>query len=78
MATGLTLPTHKSAGSGADEKVIRWRGNPENVEVVSKSYRTSPEMNGFSVLSEHLNFKRSLALATGVIAVLGLLSLLTI
>jgi adenylate cyclase len=73
-----TLPAGEGVGSGADEEVTRWRGNPENVEVVSKSYRTPPEMNGFSVLSEHLNFKRSLALATGVIAILGLLSLLTI
>jgi|GEM_PF-1859219 len=78
MARGLTLPAHKSAGSGADERVSSWRGNPENVEVVSKSYRIHIESNGFSFPSELLNFKRPMALATGVFAVLGLLYLLTI
>ena len=75
-ATRLTLPNRESVGSGADERMSKWRGNPENVEAVSRSYRTDLEINGFSVLSERLNLKRSLALATGAIAILGLFSLL--
>ena len=77
-ATRLPLPASGGVGSGADEPVDRWRGNPENVEAVSNSYQSHLESNGSSFLGELLRFKRPLVLAVGVIAILGVLSLLTI
>ena len=76
--TRLPLPASGGVGSGADEPVGRRRGHPENVEAVSNSYQSHLESNGSSFLGELLHFKRSLILAAGVIAIIGVLSLLTI
>ena len=67
-----TLSSHLHAGSAASEQKTRWYGNPENVESVSRNYRVHGEVNGLDFSGKHLNFKRYLALAAGVSAVVGL------
>ena len=74
--TPLPLPAGGGVGSGADESLGRWRGNPKNVEAVSRSYQSHLESSGSSVLGEFLHVKRALVLAAGVIVVLGVLSML--
>ena len=70
-----TLSGHLAAT--ANIGTARWAGNPENVEVLSRNYRNSDGSGGFSFLSGHMGFTRSVAVIAVATTVLGLLYWLT-
>ena len=72
--TRLTLTDHLAPGSSANKGAAKWAGNPENVEVLSRNYRSAGESSSFDVLGQHIGFKRPVAIAAVAIAVLGFLS----
>ena len=72
--TQLTLTDHPAPGSSANKGTARSAGNPENVEVLSRNYRSPGESSSFDVLGQHIGFKRPVAIAAAAIAVLGFLS----
>jgi class 3 adenylate cyclase len=70
-----TLSGHLAAS--ANIGTANWAGNPENVEVLSRNYRNSDGSGGFSFLSGHMGFTRSVAVIAVATTVLGLLYWLT-
>jgi hypothetical protein len=72
--TQLTLTDHPAPESSANKGAAKWAGNPENVEVLSRNYRSPGERSSFDVLGQHIGFKRPVAIAAVAIAVLGFLS----